>query len=208
MTDTHYKYPILCVDDEAFLLDVCRLFLESTDDFLVTTALSAEEAVKLISEVKYEAVVSDYEMPGMSGIDLLKEIRGQGIYIPFIIFTGKGREDVVIEALNNGADFYLQKGGEPKSQFAELASKIHHAIRQKNAEKSLEFEREQLLSIFDSLEQMVYVSDPESHEILYVNKYFQNMLKRDVIGKKCYSELMQNTSPCDPKRLLHKQYNS
>ena len=197
MTDTHYKYPILCVDDEAFLLDVCRLFLESTDDFRVTTALSAEEAVKLISEVKYEAVVSDYEMPGMSGIDLLKEIRSQGIYIPFIIFTGKGREDVVIEALNNGADFYLQKGGEPKSQFVELASKIHHAIRQKSAEKSLEFEREQLLSIFDSLEQMVYVSDPESHEILYVNKYFQNMLKRDVIGKKCYSELMQNTSPCD-----------
>ena len=48
--------------------------------------------------------------------------------IPFILFTGRGREEVVIEAINNGVDFYLQKGGDPKAQFAELGHKIKKAV--------------------------------------------------------------------------------
>ena len=67
-------------------------------------------------------------MPEMDGIEFLKIVRGRGDKTPFIIFTGKWREEVVIEALNSGADFYLQKGGEPKSQFAELSNKIQHAV--------------------------------------------------------------------------------
>jgi DNA-binding NarL/FixJ family response regulator len=57
--------------------------------------------------------------------------------VPFIIFTGKGREEVVIEALNSGADFYIQKGGDPKAQFAELAHKIRQAVQIKIAQKTM-----------------------------------------------------------------------
>ena len=197
MADNIVRYPVLCVDDEVYLLDLCRLFLERTGEFKVTTVLSADEALEKISGMFFDAIVSDYEMPGMNGVELLKAIRKQDKRIPFVIFTGRGREEVVMDALNNGADFYLQKGGDPKAQFAELASKIRHAIHQKKAESTLELERKQLLSIFDSLEQIVYVSDPDSYEILYVNKYFRNMLKRDVIGKKCYNEFMKKGVPCD-----------
>ena len=70
----------------------------------------------------------------ISNIEFLKKIRTSGNTIPFIIFTGKGREEVVIQALNDGADFYLQKGGEPKSQFAELSHKIRQSIQQRKAE--------------------------------------------------------------------------
>ena len=59
----------------------------------------------------YDAIISDYQIPDMDGIEFLKKVRSSGNSIPFIIFTGKGREEVVIEALNAGADFYLQKGG-------------------------------------------------------------------------------------------------
>jgi len=52
-------------------------------------------------------------MPGKDGITLLAEVRKHYGNIPFIRFTGKVREEVVIQAINNGADFYLQKGGEP-----------------------------------------------------------------------------------------------
>ncbi|MEA2033895.1 MAG: PAS domain S-box protein, partial [Euryarchaeota archaeon] len=52
-------------------------------------------------------------------------------------FTGKGREDVVIEAINEGANFYLQKGGQPKAQFAELSHKIRQAISHKQAQEAL-----------------------------------------------------------------------
>lgn len=92
----------------------------------------------------YDAVISDYQMPQMNGIELLKAIRAAGSPIPFIIFTGKGREDVVIEALNEGADFYLQKGGDPKSQFAELAKKLEFAINRRRAEDELRRKNEEL----------------------------------------------------------------
>lgn len=73
----------------------------------------------------------------MDGITFLKKTRKISGLIPFILFTGRGREVVVIEAINNGADFYLQKNGEPVSQFAELAHKIHLAIQKKRAEASI-----------------------------------------------------------------------
>jgi hypothetical protein len=72
-----------------------------------------------------------------------------------------------------------------------LKSKVDHAIKQKHAEKILEQERQQLLSIFDSLDQVVYVSDPKTYEILYVNKNFQNFLGHDVIGRICYEEFQK-----------------
>jgi signal transduction histidine kinase len=78
-------------------------------------------------------------MPEMDGITLLKQIRARTRDLPFILFTGKGREEVVIEALNNGADFYLQKGGDPKAQFTELEHKIRQAIRQHESDKKILF---------------------------------------------------------------------
>jgi CheY-like chemotaxis protein len=109
---------VLYVDDESALLDLCQIFLERSGDFTVTTATSAPEAIRILELKRFDAIVSDYQMPEMNGIEFLKVVRARGDKTPFIIFTGKGREEVVIEALNSGADFYLQKGGEPKSQFA------------------------------------------------------------------------------------------
>jgi PAS domain S-box-containing protein len=74
-------------------------------------------------------------MPEMDGIELLKVVRSRMGKIPFILFTGRGREEVVIEALNNGADFYLQKGGNPSAQFAELTHKVKIAVEHYESEK-------------------------------------------------------------------------
>ena len=126
---------ILLVDDEPALLDITRLFLERDAQFSTETALSGEAALELLKKGPFDAIVSDYQMPGMDGLTLLSRIREQGITTPFIILTGKGREEVVIEALNLGADFYLQKGGDPNSQFAELKSKIIHAVDKRRAEE-------------------------------------------------------------------------
>ena len=70
--------------------------------------------------------------------------------IPFILFTGRGREEVVIEALNSGADFYLQKGGEPVAQFKELEHKVKEAVRRARAENALR-ENEQRLSMAQTI---------------------------------------------------------
>ncbi len=125
---------ILYVDDEEALLTLVKLFLERTGEFRVEIRESAEDALKSAPIPSYDAIISDYQMPGMDGIGFLKAVREQNGDIPFILFTGRGREEVVIEAINNGADFYLQKGGAPKPQFAELAHKIKQSVRRRRAE--------------------------------------------------------------------------
>jgi PAS domain S-box-containing protein len=128
---------LLYVDDEPDLLDLCKLFLEKEGDFTVATVTSAREGLQILTEGMTDAIVSDYQMPGMDGIEFLKVVRKEFKEIPFILFTGKGREEVVIEAIENGADFYLQKGGDPRAQFSELSHKIRQAFRRKKAEEEL-----------------------------------------------------------------------
>ncbi|MGA2160670.1 MAG: hybrid sensor histidine kinase/response regulator [Methanoregula sp.] len=128
---------VLYVDDEPDLLEIAKLFLEEEKIFSVETLSSARVALERLKVNRYDAIISDYQMPEMNGIMFLKQLRASGDATPFIIFTGKGREEVVIEALNNGADFYIQKGGEPRSQFADLSNKIRHAVSLSQSEKAL-----------------------------------------------------------------------
>jgi len=125
---------VLYVDDESTLLELCKMFLERSGDYTVTIATSAPEAIRVLEKERFDVIVSDYQMPEMDGIEFLKQIRATDKSIPFIIFTGKGREEIAIEAFENGADFYLQKGGEPKSQFADLSHKIKKAVDHRRAE--------------------------------------------------------------------------
>ncbi|MEI6293289.1 MAG: response regulator [Methanomicrobiales archaeon] len=129
---------VLYVDDEPGLLEIGKLFLERTNDIKVETLNSATQGLDQLDLMRYDVIVSDFQMPHMDGIEFLKLVRSAKGDIPFILFTGKGREEVVIEAINSGADFYLQKGGEPKAQFAELAHKIRQLVRRTNVEGMLQ----------------------------------------------------------------------
>ena len=109
---------ILLVDDEFSLLHVGRIYLERTPGISVTIADSGASVLWELETRTFYAIVSDYQMPEMDGITFLQEVRSRSRTLPFILFTGRGREDVVIKALNYGADYHLQKGGDPKSQYA------------------------------------------------------------------------------------------
>ncbi|NLV28310.1 MAG: response regulator [Methanomicrobiales archaeon] len=125
---------ILYIDDETSLLTLTQIYLKEAADLDIEVADSAEEGLEKLRTGSFDAIISDYDMPDIDGIELLKLVRTENSSIPFIIFTGKGREEVVIEALNNGADFYLQKGGDPKPLFTELAHAVHHLVRRYRAE--------------------------------------------------------------------------
>jgi CheY-like chemotaxis protein len=128
---------VLYVDDESMLLEIGKLFLERSGTLRVDTLESAQIALAKIRTTRYDAIISDYQMPEMDGITFLKAVRAEHPSLPFIIFTGRGREEVVIEALNNGADHYLQKGGDPKSQFAELKHNIERSVERKRAHDAI-----------------------------------------------------------------------
>lgn len=126
---------VLYVDDEPDLLVLGKTFLEKAGDTVVDTASSAHQALDMLAHMPYDAIVSDYQMPEMDGISFLKHVRAMPSEIPVILFTGKGREEIVIEALNNGADFYVQKGGDPRSQFIELHHKIIQSVKRRESEE-------------------------------------------------------------------------
>ena len=128
---------VLYVDDEPALLDLGKIFLENSGRFTVDTSTSAQESLNSPALLSYDVIVSDYQMPGMNGIAFLKDVRKRSTGLPFILFTGRGREEVVIEAINNGADFYLQKGGDPGAQFAELAHKMRQAVSRRKSEREI-----------------------------------------------------------------------
>jgi len=160
---------VLYVDDEPDLLEIGRLFLESSGDFHVDTETSARAALVALGQAHYDAIVSDYLMPEMDGISLLRQVRAQFPGIPFILYTGRGREEVVIEAINNGADSYLQKGGDPDLQFSDLAYKIRQAVRMRMAEQDLAESRDYLDHIFSSVRAGILVIDAATRRILDIN---------------------------------------
>ncbi len=140
---------VLLVDDEPALLDITQIFLEKDGKMSVTLSESAGSALRMLDTERFDIIVSDYEMPQMNGIDFLKAVKARGVDIPFIIFTGRGREHVAIEALNIGASFYLQKGGDPKSQFAELRNMIVQAVQRKKAEEEVRLNQHRLQAMID-----------------------------------------------------------
>ncbi|MDD5187882.1 MAG: PAS domain S-box protein, partial [Methanoregula sp.] len=149
---------VLYVDDEPLLLDIGKIFLERSGDFAVQTAPNAPHAMRLLNEARYDAIISDYQMPEMDGIQFLSEVRSRFGQIPFILFTGKGREDVVIRAINSGADFYLQKGGDPTVQFAELSHKIKSATSRIRAEESLQKSEEKYQDLIEHSNEAILVA--------------------------------------------------
>lgn len=164
---------ILYVDDEP-LLQVATVEYLKRYKILVEIASSGSEALSILENQQFDAVVSDYQMPGMNGIELLKIIRKKSD-IPFVLFTGRGREDVVIEAIENGADFYLQKGGKPTPQFTELTHKIRTAVQRRRdtdliRKNELKFElliqnSSDIIRIHDK-DGLIFFDSPSSSQIL------------------------------------------
>ncbi len=165
---------VLYVDDEPALLEIGRLFLERTSQCRVTTVLTGEEALGLLRRQRFDAVISDYQMPGMDGLELLRLVRASGAGTPFILFTGRGREEVVVRAFELGADFYLQKGGDPGIQFAELLHKVLQAVRRREAERTARENEDLYRTTVDAMADLVHVIDAD-RRLTLVNRTMVRM---------------------------------
>ena len=178
-------FTVLYVDDEPDLLVLGRQFLERSPDIRVVPFASAQEALASPEITCCDAIVSDYQMPDMDGIDLLKAVRAQYSDIPFILFTGRGREEIVIQAINNGADFYLQKGGDAKAQFAELEHKIRQGIARRRAEHQLVESEKRLADIINFLPDATFAIDKEGTVIAWnhVMEEMSGISSEEMLGK-------------------------
>jgi PAS domain S-box-containing protein len=125
----------LHVDDDRALLELVKHFLEQSGDLSVDSAISGEEALSMLPGYAYDAIISDYGMPGCNGIELLRQVRKEDAMIPFLFFSDQRRDDVVIDALTSGADFFLAKGVQIRSQFLQLERAVRESVMRRRAER-------------------------------------------------------------------------
>ena len=160
---------VLHVDDDLVLLKTAKSCLEMQGQFEIDAASSVEDALKKIGESEYDAIISDYQMPSIDGLEFLKELRDQGNKIPFIIFTGKGREEVAIKALNLGADQYLDKHGDPETVYTELAHNIREAVEKRNMTQMLVESEEKYRNLVEDTKDSIVIIDLKGN-VQFANK--------------------------------------
>ncbi|MCW3982932.1 MAG: hybrid sensor histidine kinase/response regulator [Candidatus Bathyarchaeota archaeon] len=150
-TQQNQKIHVLHVDDDPNILSVSKDILECDGKFHVQTATCVDEALKKFSQHSFDAIISDYEMPQKNGLQFLEEIRSQKNEIAFVMFTGRGREEVAVKALNLGADRYINKNGDPEAVYCELAYAIEKIVERKKARMQLVEDAEKINQLNEKL---------------------------------------------------------
>ena len=119
---------VLLTDDEPGLPETIAAHVERDHpDISVQTATSALEAVSAVRDEPFDCIVSDYQMPAISGLDFLSAIREEDATTPFIFFTAKGSEEIASKAIATGVSDYVQKTPET-DQYRTLVDRIRRAV--------------------------------------------------------------------------------
>ena len=127
---------ILVVDDDDGIRDLVKQYLNE-NNFLVTTANSAEDASNKIGVVKFDLIVLDIMMPGKSGLEFTRENKN-AINTPIILLTAKGEVSERVEGLEVGADDYLPKPFEPKELVLRIKN-ILNKTKRRDLKRVIEF---------------------------------------------------------------------
>jgi PAS domain S-box-containing protein len=147
---------VLHVDDDPDLAETAALFLEEEHDrFEVVTETSADDGLHRLAAADVDCVVSDYDMPGKDGLDFLEAVRSAHSDLPFVLFTGKGSEEIASEAISAGVTEYLQKGT-GTDQYTVLANRIERAVAENRAKQALEESERMFSTLVSNLPGMVY----------------------------------------------------
>ena len=177
--DFSERIRVLCVDDNPDFVDLTATFLErEADRFDVETATSARDGLNSLADDYFDCVVSDYEMPGTNGIEFLEAVRATHPELPFILFTGRGSEEIASEAISAGVTDYLQKASGTE-QYTVLVNRIENAVEQTRSRRLLARSRKRLREVIDALPHPLYIVD-ETETYLLANQALADFHGRTV----------------------------
>jgi PAS domain S-box-containing protein len=166
---------VLAVDDDESMVSLTATYLQrQRESFEVLTATSSEAALETLDGAAVDCVVSDYEMPDRNGIELLRAVRERDATLPFILFTGKGSEEIASEAISAGVTDYLQKRS-GDDRYALLANRIENAVRQRRAERVAARTQRRLEEVTEHTNDVLYMFDGDFSELLFVNSAYESI---------------------------------
>jgi two-component system, OmpR family, phosphate regulon sensor histidine kinase PhoR len=185
-------------DDDVFLLvHELRKGGYEPDYLSVCTTKAMSQALGVCS---WDAVTSDYNMPGFSALAALKLLQESGLDIPFIVVSGKIGEDQAVAAMKAGAHDYVMK-----QNLSRLAPALEREIREagerrmrREAEIALNRQFVQFRTIFDAMTAIIYVADMNTYEVLYMNQYARSVYGEEWQGRTCYGLFFDGQdTPCE-----------
>jgi len=175
MNETEDPIRVLHVDDDPDFADVTATVLARENErFSIETAADAAEALDDISEQQFDCIVSDYDMPGKNGIELLEAVRESYSDLPFVLYTGKGSEEVASEAISAGVTDYLQKEG-GTSQYTVLANRIENAVSARQSAVAAARRRHRLEQVLKTVPGCVVQLDADG-QFVFANERAEEVL--------------------------------
>lgn len=126
------KYRILVVEDDGTILSMLEEALLQ-EGYEVQTTISGKEAIEIIKKFQPHLVLTDNDMPEISGIDMLRDLRAHQNYVTVIFISGRTDTQFVVEALRAGADDYVRK----PFRISELLARVEVALRVNNVHRDL-----------------------------------------------------------------------
>jgi PAS domain S-box-containing protein len=176
---------ILHLDADSAFLAATKHYLSAHFLFEVEDESNFKCGLEKLKTSTYDAIVSAYQLDGKNGLDMLKMLRQMGNVTPFILLTFKDREEIAIEALNSGVDWYITKGSEAASMYTELAKSIFASVKTRRTERQLVESEEKYRREVEDANDAIFLADVETGIILDCNHAATIMMakpKEELVG--------------------------
>lgn len=163
---------VLHVDDDPGFRSITEDVLSREMNTIVVESCSdTSDGIERLEEGNVDCVVSDYDMPGMNGLEFVEHVRSLYSDLPFILFTGKGSEEIASDAISAGVTDYIQKGG-GFDRFDRLVNSIHNAVEYARASRARQRHHEAI----ETAQVGISILEDDG-EFIYVNEAYANLYR-------------------------------
>ena len=199
-----YPLKIFVVEDnphQAFAVE--KTLRKHIEEIQILTVATGEECIRGLSEEEYSAVILDYSLPGMNGVELIEEIHRRGWSLPLIMVTGQGDEEIAVRAMKAGANEYVVKS---KGYLLKLPQILESAIEKFNLERQLKEAEERYKNLAENANDLIFMMDT-SRNISFVTSRVREFLgysPEEIVGRNL-ADFLNRGDPPKLEDLLHPQ---
>lgn len=166
---------VLHVDDEPGFADMVATFLEREHDQMsIQTVTSPADGLEQLDNHEIDCIISDYDMPGTNGIEFLSTVREQYPELPFILYTGKGSEEIASDAISAGVTDYLQKES-GSGHYTVLANRISNAVDQYRSRQAVQETEQKLAELAERTDDILFMVNGDWSELLFINSAYEEV---------------------------------